>query len=214
MLDLVLWVTTGVLAVAAGLLAGAGTRGRMPFRAEPLCRRCRAVVVFDGSRPIDRCEACQTTLGPDGLLYFRHRWIWTALFLALILLGIALILVPLTAILRHLLAENVPSPDWRAIPLGLGVYVGLPLLSGFLASRAILTAEDSSKPLCRECRAPLDAKAIFDAGACPSCKATFLDAGAPRPASRPAWAMRASFVGALAGTVAAIVALGIPALFA
>jgi hypothetical protein len=188
--DLLLWVLIGLLAGSAGLLVGAGTRGRMQFRAEPVCRRCRSVVLFDQERRLERCDSCGETLGKQGLLYFRHRWIWSALLLATAVEAVALALAPATAIAIGLLNSHARQPDWADLAAGLVGYAIAPLLPGFFIARSLLSAKDPSAPLCRECLAPLDASAIFDVGACPACKATFLEAGAPRPARPATWGMR------------------------
>lgn len=207
MLDLVLSVATILLSVAAGALAGLGVRGRMPFRAEPLCARCRSIVVYEKDRPFDRCGACGATLGAGGLLYFRHRWIWSFLVLSCTLGGLAIVLLPLTAVALHLVADGHPLPTLAWLARTTALLAIVPFLPGYCAGASLLTVESPTEPRCRECTAPLDPQAIFDRGGCSSCKATFLDAGPPRPAQRVPTLMRILCVVTMVAA-AALVAFG------
>jgi ribosomal protein L37AE/L43A len=193
-LDLIVSIAAIVIAAAGGLLLGTGTRVRLRFRAEPLCAACRRVVLYDAERGLDVCTGCGASLVPNGVLYFRRRWIWTAVLLGLALLLVAFLVPSAVLLTIRLVADGPPIPLPSAMWflhawLVLGVVPGV---IGFLAARSLLGTDSAREPLCRECATPLDAKAIFDAGACGSCGQTFLDAGAPRPRHKQAllmWAL-------------------------
>ncbi|MBL9121183.1 MAG: hypothetical protein JNL80_14835 [Phycisphaerae bacterium] len=209
MLDLVLSIATIVCALGAGLLLGAGTRGRMRFRAEPVCARCGAVMLYEPDRGIDRCGHCGITITETGLRYFRRRWIWSALLLGLILAGLSLVTIPAAVLVRHLLAD--PAPELPKLTWFLHVWLLLamtPLAFGFVVVRCLLGRESAREPRCADCGAKLDAQAIFDAGACGACGQTFLEAGAPRTTHRPAWVMWAAFVLLVGGSLVAVAVTG------
>lgn len=189
MFDLIVSILTMVTGGAGGLLFGAGLRGRLRFRAEPVCCMCGTAAQYEPTRGFGRCIRCGANLLPIGLLYFRRRWIWSFLVLGIVLVAIGVLVPPVALLTRRLMAttppEALPGAAWF-----LHASLALPLLPGtvgLLLARGILGSDSPREPLCGECSAPLDPGAIFDAGACSACGQTFLDAGAPRPKHRSAF---------------------------